>query len=194
MDPTLPTEQKTRSFVVPLVVVLLGVSLGGAYLYLKTSYPNLFRDVAKKVSYYIPFKNNQAAKTSEPTPIPLPTRSPTPVIPDDGTAGTFKVSQSNHKEPSFTDVRIDPLDAKVGDKLKISVKLISSTPANTIVGNLKTDIGMQQLIFKKISRSSTTESWETEITLKQPVLYNYILHIEGSTTDQSNSFDMALRY
>lgn len=194
MDPTLPEESNPRSLVLPLLAVLFGVSLGGGYLYLRSTYPTLFTDTAQKISEIMPaIGNRQAATTSQPTPTPLPTRSPYPLIPDDKTAGTFKVSQGTHDGPTFTDIRIDPLDAKVDQVMSITVDLNSPTNIMAVSGTLYTDMGKVPLSFQKISRNNVTEKWKTSFTLTQPVLYTYKLSLVANDGTSTSSIDMAPR-
>lgn len=195
MDPTLPEENKSPSFVIPLLAVFFGVALGGGYLYLKTTYPNLFRDTFDKITTVIPGYNRQAATSTNELQksSPLPTRSPYPLVPDDGTAGTFKISQGSHSGPTFTDLRIDPLDAKVGDKVTITLGITSTTPTSSLSGALFTDTGKIDLPFQKISRKNDTEKWVASFELTQPVLYTYKLNFLANDGTNTSNMTMAPR-
>jgi len=193
MDPSLPEEKKTFSLVIPLLAVLFGISLGGGYLYLKTTYPNLFKDAFDKITEIVPQLKREAATTAEKLSSPLPTRSPYPLVPDDGTAGTFKISQGTHKGPTFTDLRIDPLDAKVGDQVTVTLGLSSSTTVISLTGALFTDSGKIDLPFQKTSRKNNSEKWVAQFELTQSILYTYKLNFLASDGSDTSNLSMAPR-
>ncbi len=196
MEEILPSEsdqlqlpiKKPRSLVLPLTLLLLGVSLGSGYLYLETTYPALFKQIYERI---IPPR--QAASTTAPASSPEPTRSPYPVLPDAGTAGTFKISQGTHTGPTFTDLMIDPLDAKVGDQMTISIQLTSPTPVISVTAKLLTDGGIVDLTFQKISRDGETEKWRSTFDLTQSVLYNYKLTLYAQHGETTSQVSMAIR-
>ena len=183
-----------KSLVLPLLIVLSGVALGGGYLYLDTTYPNLFRDTVDKITTVIPGYNRQAATTTETQKLTtLPTRSPYPLLPDDGTAGTFKVSQGEHDGPPFTEIRIAPLDASIAQDVTITVSLASPIKVTSVAGTLYTDTGKISLVFQRASQSKDVEKWKTSFTLTQSVLYTYKLNLAASDGASISRIDMAIR-
>lgn len=192
--PQQPPPQK--SLVLPLVLVLSGVIIGSGYLYLKTTYPALFSDPLQRIYETIVPYNRRAVSdaTEESTPkIALPSRSPYPLFPDDGTAGTFKVSQGKHDGPTFNEVRIDPLDAKIEQDLSISITLTSPTNISSVAGTLYTDTGKISIVFQRVSRNNNIEKWKSNFKLTQSVLYTYKLNLVANDGNSTSNISMAPR-
>lgn len=200
----IPESQPHRSLILPLTLVLVGVVLGSAFLYLNTTYPELFKKSLETAYNTIVPPGRQAASdeqttTAEPqianitAPTPAPTRSPYPLIPDKGSAGTYKVSHNAGSGPTITNIEIDPLDAKQGDNVKISITTTHTTPITSISSQIKTDQDPINLTFRPKSNTDNTQVWETEFQLTRQISYTYIYHFDLSDGTHQSSLDMALR-
>ncbi len=125
---------------------------------------------------------------------PIPTRSPYPLVPDQGSAGTFKISQSQKSGPIFTSAIIDPLDAKLQEKVTIVFTLKSTQPLESITGKIKTDHNPITIILSPQSRKDDIEMWSTSFTLSEPNLYDYIIELKAKDQyNQVTSYSLPLR-
>lgn len=134
-------------------------------------------------------KLNQIANV-QPSSTPTPSASPIPLTPG---PGVYNVSQGKHTGPTINQVTFDPLDIQVGDPLKITLRVLASTPANTITATLETDNSTEQLTFTKESSDDDYETWTTDLTLPHPVLYKYILTVTSSSINGSSEIIVAPR-
>jgi hypothetical protein len=184
--------QPPRSYLPILIVVLVGVILGSSYLYLQATYPAVFASPIKHIYNAINPESRRAAST-EATPLPSPTRSPYPLIPDQGSAGTYKVSHVTPSGPKITNVTIDPLDAKVGDTTTVTLTLTHPSNIQKIAATVDTDTKPLTLSFTQQSRTDTTEIWQTKFKLTNLILYTYIYHFEASDGTNTSQLSMALR-
>lgn len=204
----LPTESN-KSLILPLSLVLIVLIIGGGYYYLNTLYPTLFKETIKRtyqaiipsskeentdVNTEAQEKNNNLPSPSlSPTPSPTPKHSPYPLIPDSGTAGTFKVNHSSNGGPTITNIKIDPLNAKLGDTVTITLNLTHPTEIKDINGSVKTDSKPLYFAFTKKERQNTNEVWSGQLTLTEPFLYTYIYSFNSSDGQKSSTLDMGLR-
>jgi len=124
-------------------------------------------------------RDNQSSvispSTTSPQSSPSPSPTPTTLKPDDGVKGTYNISQGKHDGPTISQVIFDPLDAKKDQLLTITLRVLSSTPADKITATLQTDTSTEDLTFTKSSTDSKYEIWTSTITLPESVLYKYIL-------------------
>lgn len=202
-------KKQPRSLVVPLVLIFFGVALVGGYIYLKTTYPAVFANPFENIYNAIVPVNRRAAVDQLPMPTgqsqissyplqiaspkPSPTHSPYPLIPDTGRTGTFKVSHGSGSGPTITNLSIDPLDAKVGDTVKVTLTLTHPTPVKSIKSKITTDKTPINTAFTLVSRIENTELWQAEFKLDQPFLYNYVYHFDLSDGINNSQLDVALR-
>lgn len=134
-----------------------------------------------------------AAKPS-PSPSPAPTPSPTPttLIPDEGSKGNYNLSQSKRSGPTISQVSFDPLDAKQGQTLTITLKVKNNPPAQAITGTLQTDTSTEKLTFTK-TKATNVEIWQAQLKLPATVLYKYILTVNAKSATGNSQIIVAPR-
>lgn len=184
-----------RTRVGALVVILLLSIFGALYYFLSQEYPALFKLPASITLEKKPeTKDLDSSVTTNPlTGESSAQKTPTPLIPDQGTAGTFAVSSGDKTDPQMTNVEIDPLDAKNGDNLKIKVTLTSAAEVKSFKGWVKSDTSVQEISFTRSSRSGITEVWTGSITLNSSVDYTYIITLEGSDGRNTRTLPLGIR-
>lgn len=186
-SPQISTENSTKNkkfnFLLPiLIVVLIAVAWVVYYVYKSTQpqemaeIPQLSSDVAKK----------------SPSPSSQPVRTPIPLYPDNGTKGTYNVSQGKHDGPAFSQVIFDPLNAQKDQILTITVTFKEKGSVTGLTGTLKSDSSSTNVTFQKVE-SAQTETWQTSFTLNDSVLYNYILTLTATGSSGSSSMTIAPR-
>lgn len=125
---------------------------------------------------------------------PSPTHSPYPLVPDQGTAGTYKISQSNKNGPLFTAAIIDPLNATPSDNISITFTLKSEHPILSVSGKIITDHNPINISLHQKSRSNNLEVWSTNFLLDEPNYYEYIFEmIAIDEQNQSTKYSLPLR-
>lgn len=161
-----------------LLLVLFLVVSGGMYLY------------ARKGTF-----GPQLSKMGKKAPTPKPTPTPIKLTPDNGTKGTYNVSSGKMtKGPLFSQIVFDPLDARKGSPLTISVKITNDTPVQTVTGSLQMDNTIVQLSFNKTSETGKTSIWETTLSpLPDTVWYMYVLTVQAVGSNGTNSIITAPR-
>lgn len=176
--------------------VLLITIASAAYYWLSQEYPELFKLPTSITSQ--PRTDTQEEKKQTVTTDPLTgekviQKTPTPLIPDKGTAGTFAVSSGNKTDPQMTNVEIDPLDASKGDNLKIQVTMNSIAEVQNVKGWVKSDTTIQEIVFSRISRVGITEIWSGSIILNSTVDHTYILTLEASDGKNTRTLPLGIR-
>lgn len=188
--------KRPKSLVLPLSLLLLGTALGGTFLYLNTTYPEVFANPVERLYNTITSPSRQAATTKladSTNSNPLPTRSPYPLIPDTGKAGNFNVSTGTNKAINLQKVTIDPLDPELSEQITITLTIQSSIDIDQVTANLETDSSPQTLSFKRESSTNNVEVWVAKFKLKYPVKYKYIYKFKIQSADQVFEFPMGLR-
>lgn len=209
-----PTTESKKSLILPLSLLLVFLIIGGGYYYLNTLYPTLFKDTVKRTyqaiipsskeentdintdgntDSNIDINANLPKSNALPSPSPTPRHSPYPLIPDSGTAGTFKVNHSSNGGPTITNIKIDPLNARLGDTVTITLNLTHPTEIKEVNGFVKTDTKPLNFTFTKKERQNTNEVWNGQLTLTEPFLYTYIYSFNSSDGQKSSTLDMGLR-
>jgi hypothetical protein len=126
-----------------------------------------------------------------PTPTPKPT--PIPLKPDKGTQGTYRVSQGKHEGPTFLTVILDPLDVQKNQTLTIKVDIKTDSVIEKVTGVLEMDNSQANLIFQKINSKNNIDTWQAKLTLKDTVLYKYILSISAKDGAGEAKMKMPIR-
>lgn len=184
-----PPQTQTRSHTLILTIILIGTALTAAYYYLYTTYPSLFSEnIARVYNSVVPTQTTYLA-----SPLPSPTRSPSPLLPDSGTAGTFQVSHQSPGGPTLTQVVIDPLDPNLGDLVTVKLSLSHPQSIDSVKAILETDDKPHRLTFDRESRTQSTEIWTTTFKLKSNIKYHYLFRFEASSDEQKTLAPMALR-
>lgn len=178
-----------------LLAILAIVLLSSTYYYLKIAYPTLFSSTNQKLTDALSrLTQNQAASDrsdSIPTNTPLP--SPYPLIPDQGTAGTFSVTHDSQKGPKITNIKIDPLAAEQNEKVTVELTLSHPNPVQSIIGTIQTDTTPITFKLSPASTTSLSQVWTGDLTLSEPFLYTYIYTFLASDGTHTSQLDMALR-
>ena len=208
MEQKISRDLKPRkSLIIPLSLTLVIVILAGSFLYLKSTYPEVFVNPVKTVyNTFVPPSHRAAtdqltSTVDEPkngsqshlSSTPAPTRSPYPLIPDKGRAGTYKVSHNSFGGPTITSIQIDPLNIKIGEIVEVTLVLTHPTEIKNISASITTDISNQNIQFTKKERNENVEIWVGKIKLEKPVLYKYIYKFSASDGQKSSTLEMALR-
>lgn len=148
-----------------------------------------------------PIANNSAEinvddiKLATPSSVPTPTPKPTiyPLIPDNGSAGTYQVSQPAHVGPTFRQVIFNPLDVKKDQNLKITVTMETQSAVQSLTAKFQMDSSQKDLTFKKTATSGQKETWETEFALTDSVSYKYILNLTAKNSQGTATMTVAPR-
>lgn len=137
----------------------------------------------------------EVSHVSSPPPIPkttpTPSSSPTPISLPQG-KGVYSVSQGKHQGPSISQVTFDPLDVRKGQKLTITIKATDQTPVTSVTATLQTDSTQNELVFKQVSDTSTSD-WETSIKIDDTLWYRYILTIKATSSNGTTEVIVAPR-
>ncbi|HET7098660.1 MAG TPA: hypothetical protein VFI61_00260 [Patescibacteria group bacterium] len=175
------------------ILLFIAIVLGGVVYIVGKNYVPL--NNPSTTSNDLSLNQIDATLNPIPTPTPIPTPKPTiyPLIPDNGTAGTYQVSQPKHSGPTFGQVIFDPLDVKKDQNLKITVKVDSATGVQSLTGNFQMDSSQKSLTFKKIGNSGTIETWEVDFILPDSVSYKYILTLTGKDSQGTSTMAIAPR-
>lgn len=136
---------------------------------------------------------NKIATNGSLSPSPIPSRSPYPLIPDSGTAGTYNISQPPQPGPEFTHITIDPLDAKLNEPVILTAVLNHSESVDYVKSTIETDQHPLSFNLEFVSQSGTSQTWRGEFILSEPILYKYIYHLEAKSMSGTTSLPMALR-
>lgn len=113
-------------------------------------------------------KKKQPKKTVSPKPFPLPTG-----------AMRFNISGSAPNEPNLTEVVVNPLDAKIGEKQVITFKMKDKIPLVSFSIKMNTDHKTKTLPMKLVKGSKTTGTWETEWIVNDSHNYKYSMEINA---------------
>lgn len=179
------TNNKGMSVVVILlfVAVVLAVAF---YFVWKSITPSIQEPVANTD---IPKEIGKIEIAKSPTPKPkaTPTPTPIPLIPDNGVKGTYQVGMGAHDGPTITQVIFDPLDAKKGQTLNLTVKASFTSAISTLTGTLTTDHGAVDINFTQSSGSATDGMWSGSVTLQDTVDYKYILTLTAKASNGKSS-------
>lgn len=128
-----------------------------------------------------------------PTPTPTPKPTIYPLIPDNGSAGTYQVSQPAHAGPVFRQVVFNPLDVAKDQNLKITVTIETQSSVQSLTGNFQMDSSQKALTFKKVGSQSQKETWEIEFNLPDSVSYKYILSLTAKDSQGTATMSVAPR-
>lgn len=128
-----------------------------------------------------------------PASIPTATHTPIKLKPDNGTEGTYSVSQTKHVGPTVTQVIFDPLDVQNGQTLVITATLKNDVAITEVKGTLQMDHGQQNATFSRIDGTDTNGSWQGKFKLNDTVLYKYILTITASAGNGTSTAIVAPR-
>lgn len=198
--PPLPQENVMRqpskpssSFRILIVILIVSISLGASVLYW---YDDLVTLPSIARFFSAPTPSHLLLSDRNPIPTNAPTPTPTSIIlkPDDGTKGTYAVSQSsNSKGPTIQKVIFNPLDAQKGQTLTITVVLSSPDPILHVGGTLMSDAKEHPLTFTQTEIKGSQSVWVASYQLDDTVLYTYILSISASTVKGDSTVRVAPR-
>lgn len=126
------------------------------------------------------------------SPTPTPRGTPTPLKKG---KETYYISQSSSvKGPKITQVTLDPLDPKNGEKQTITVKALHSGPVTQVKISLMSDNKTQTLSsLSLVSGTNLEGEWQVSWTVDDTILYKYILKITATGGGVQSSVDLAIR-
>lgn len=170
------TKKAHASFINPVIIILFVFTLlfivSGTYLYMRRTKPTV----------------TDGNKTAIPTTKPTPTPTPAKLLPDKEGKGTYNVSTSQAAGPRVTRVVFNPLEAKKGQPLTITVTVVNDVPVQKVTSVFVTDNSKEYPVFTFVSRTDTTEVWQTTFTqLPESVDYMYSLTVKAESTNGSGT-------
>lgn len=168
-----------KSYLAPLTLALAITVLGSMYIFYKLNHIQFFP------------KLNKPSTTSKS--FPIPTRSPYPLQADQGTAGTFRISQSHKIGPVFTNFIIDPIVPQTNKDIKITVTIKSDLELKSLTAKIATDKDPIPLQMIKTQRIDNQETWTSTFKLTKPVDYTYIFNFIADDGSTNIAFDLPLR-
>jgi len=191
MEEFLPPETPHRSFVAPLIIILLGVSLGGGYLYLFVAYPALFADPGKRISDYVTSLRSVASPT--PTSIPAPIQEKT-IVPLPTGAQTYNFSHGTEVNgPKISQLTLDPLAINIGETQTITLKATHPSPITSVSVELITDTMSTPHTLTKISGTGTDGTWSGSWEVKDTINARYGLRLILNSSDSNYDNTMWFR-
>jgi len=178
---------KPKKLTLPLTILLVISVIFSLYYYL--DYNGYLSLLTEPPSSQIKVSPSISASPS-PT---LPARSPYPLIPDSGTAGTYNVSQPLQPGPEFTHITIDPIDAQLNQTVTVTVTLNHAESITSVRATIETDQKPLNLNLNFISQNGTSQTWQGAIVLSEPILYKYVYHFTAISSSGVTELPMALR-
>lgn len=178
-----------KSHLLPLTVLLILVITGSLLFYLSVARPDIFRTWQTKIYKSI----NKEILDASPSPTPIPTRSPYPLKADQGTAGTFSISQSHKVGPIFTKFVIDPIVPQSENDIVITLTIKSELEIKSLTGKITGDENPIPLSLSRVSRVKNIETWTSSYKLTEPVDYTYVFNFTASDGTTDIVFDLPLR-
>lgn len=178
------------AFRLPLLLVIL-IAAGVGY-FLWTRYgQELIRPPAPEAPRDIEISRE---KLPSPSPFPIATPKKTPAPLKQG-KGTYNISQGSEVSgPRITQVSLDPLDPKKGEKQTISVKTFHTSPITQVKITLVSDNKTQTLPpLSLVSGTNLDGEWQVTWTVDDTVLYKYILTITSASSSGQSSVEVAPR-
>jgi len=169
--------KKARTSPIHPVIIILGIFTllfiaSGTYLYMRRIKPI----------------ETDGNKTAMPTMKPTPTPTPSKLLPDKEGKGSYNVSTSQATGPRVTRVVFDPLDAKKGQPLTITVTITNDIPVQKVTSIFVTDNSKEYPVFNFVSRTDTTEIWKTTFSpLPDSVNYMYSLTVKAESSNGSGT-------
>lgn len=165
---------------------LIGVVVLAAFGYLGYKYYISTVPNAQKVA------TDEAPVSTPKVPVkPTPTPKPIVLKPDDGTKGTYIVSQPNGSSPLIKQVVFDPLNVKKGEKLLITVTLDSASSADSMTGTFESDNTKLNLVFQKMPNSEKPDVWTVSFDLTDSVVWKYVLTVTAKGGGKSSTIVVA---
>jgi hypothetical protein len=178
-----PIKNKKSKFILPILVIILIAVAGKVYYVYKSMQPQGITES---------HQSRPELTAKNPTATPQPIRTPIPLYPDNGTKGTYNISQGTHNGPTFSQVIFDPLNAQKGQTFTITVTFKEKGAVTGLTGVLKTDNSSTNMTFQKVENTQI-ETWQTSFTLNDSVLYSYILNLTATSTGGSSLITVAPR-
>lgn len=178
-----------------LLAVLIPLSGLGSFYALHTYYTAHPELTPPPIVNSIVMQNQAASEDlASPSPTPSPSPSPLPLKPDNGTQGTYKVSQGKHSGPTISQVIFDPLDAQEGQSLTFIITLAPKSHANSVSATLTMDNSQTTIDFEKVQDDENgQETWKAKILLPDTILYKYILTVTSTNEEGSATISVAPR-
>lgn len=186
-----PSKEIPWKVIVPAFAVVLILASAGAFYYFyyqRGASPAPTGDQEAELNVFsTPAPKGAAA--------PKPTPTPTPIVlrPDNGTKGTYLISQVKNGGPVVKQVIFDPLDVKKGQSFTVTVIMDAESSAEQITGVFESDTTKKNITFERITDASGIQTWQSKFTVEDSVLWKYMLTFVAKTGDKSSTVTVAPR-
>lgn len=142
------------------------------------------------IEWLLSRSNKQTQKTMPEGATPSPSPTPISLAPGDG---IYNVAHPKGSGPRIRSVTFSPLDIQENKLLRIHVTLSSDSPVVQVFGSLQSDTQSTELIFTKTGQENTEETWSTELTVKDNLLYRYVLSVVAQNRNDETTVTVAPR-
>ncbi len=191
LEPKIKKEVPWKIVIPAVLAVLMLISAGVFYYfyYYKGFRPaqNGDENLARNIIFSTP------APKDLPTPKPTPTPTPIVLRPDNGTKGTYLISQVKNGGPVVKQVVFDPLDVKKGQSFTVTITMDAESSADQITGVFESDTIKKNITFEKIAGVQGAQSWQAKFTIEDTVLWKYMLTFIAKAGDRSSTVTVAPR-
>lgn len=195
MDPTQEQEKKPSTFTIILLLILVGIILGGTFLYLNTTYPNLFKESLNNFNAQIATKPESQSTLQTPPPIitnPTPSINKIPIELPTGPQ-TYTFSHGDQvKGPKISKIIFDPLSIQPGETQTITLFATYHVDITKVSIEMLTDNKVNQLELTRISGNNLDGSWQTVWTPEDTINHKYgarlLLNSKEETYDNTMWF------
>lgn len=174
-----------------LTIILIGTMISSLYYYIYLKHPYLFKNIPSFIGSPSPSITPQPTTATNSLSRYVPT--PHPLVPNLGTAGTYRISQGRHVGPTFTNASIDPLTDQPDSNITITLSLTSPTPIQTVFGSITTDSAPLTVKFNLSNRENNQETWVGSYLLTTTVLNKYILNLSAQNSSGTSTINLAIR-
>lgn len=141
----------------------------------------------KNISFFQSKSQSKIIPTSTPTPLPAPR-------PIDHGQQIYNVSTGQgSKGPSMTQIIFEPMDPKIGENQKLSVKAQNATPIISIILTLKTDHKSSTYPLQLKEGATTGGTWEASWKVEDTYDYAYVFSIEAADAKEKSKLEYPWR-
>lgn len=187
------TKSNNKGISVVIILLFLAVVLAGAFYLVFKSMPttppptDVDTNVATDSNRVVITKTLTPKATAKPVAASTPKPTPAPLKPDNGLKGTYQVGMGSHDGPTVSQVVFDPLDAKKGQTLNITIKTSFTSAVSSVTAVLTEDSSTQDITFNLSSGTNLDGVWSGSVTLNDSVDYKYILTITSKSSNGKSS-------
>lgn len=188
MEESLPKVSGSRSLVLPLTLILLGVILGGGYFYLSTVYPAVFATIKELPQRLLSSRTDRnPAKSPSPPPAGLVVSLP---------SGPQTYKFSHGKEvlgPKTSELTLDPLTPQNGQTQTLTLQASHTSPITSVSVEVITDNQTTPHALTQSSGDELDGTWSGSWTIDDSYDYTYGLRLMLSSADHNYDNTMWFR-